>query len=384
MALKKLCYVATVPAVVHAFLRPHIQAAAMSYEVTVVCNADDQYLLEGLSATIILLPIVRKPSPWRDLLTLYQLWKLFRVERFDIVHSIMPKMGLLAMLAAWAADIPIRLHTFTGQVWVTKTGLSRKVFMLFDRLIAKLATCVLTDSPSQRDFLMAEGVLHSGEGEVIGAGSICGVDPVRFRADADIRLALRLELGIPLHAIVILFMGRLNREKGMLELAAAFKTLALSDPNLYLLLVGTEEDVQFEEIQQICSSSAARLFHQRFTPAPERFMAAADIFCLPSYREGFGLTVIEAASCGVPCVASRIYGVTDAVVDGVTGLLVDVKNSAVLAEALRLLVDQPALRQRLGSSARERVQTYFSQQVLVTALMDFYQQQLFARLGHSR
>lgn len=370
--MKKLCYVATVPAVVHAFLRLHIQAAAKVYEVTVVCNAVDQHLLEGISARFVLLPIERKPSPWRDLVTLYQLWTLFRAERFDIVHSIMPKMGLLAMLAAWAANVHVRLHTFTGQVWVTKTGLSRKVLKSFDKLIAMLATCVLVDSPSQRDFLVREGVLQLGRGLVLVSGSICGVDTSRFRVDANTRQAVRRELGIAQDAILVLFVGRLSREKGMLELAAAFKTLAAQYHNLCLLLVGTQEDVPFLQIQQICFEAAGRLLYLRFTPHPERYMAAADIYCQPSHREGFGMTIIEAAACGVPCVASRIYGISDAVDDGKTGLLFPVKDVSELTSSLLKLITDNELRMTMGDAASMRVTDYFLSEKMTVALIDLY------------
>ena len=319
--VKKLCYVATIPAVVHAFLRGHIQAAAEEYDVTVVCNSADRHLLDGLNARLILLPIERKPSPWRDMLVLFQLYKLFRRERFDIVHSIMPKTGMIAMLAAWLARVPTRIHTFTGQVWVRKHGARRIVLKWFDKLIGGFATCILADSPSQRDFLVNERVLPPGKGKVIGAGSICGVDPLRFHPDPDARRTMRDELDIAQDAKVILFVGRLNRDKGMLDLAAAFDAIAKQHPDVLLLLVGAEEDVPFSRIQEICQAGRDRLHYVSFTATPEHYMTAADIFCLPSYREGFGMTIIEAAACGVPAVASRIYGVTDAVVDGKTGLL---------------------------------------------------------------
>ena len=125
--MKNLCYVATIPAVVHAFLRAHIQAAAKSYHVTVICNATEKHLLEGLNARLIFLPIERKPSPWGDILILFKLYNIFRREQFDIVHSIMPKTGMLAMLAANLALVPVRIHTFTGQVWGDKTGCEAKI-----------------------------------------------------------------------------------------------------------------------------------------------------------------------------------------------------------------------------------------------------------------
>ena len=372
--MKKVCFVATIPAVVHAFLRVHIQTASEKYEVTVVCNSADKYLLEGLNARLVLLPIERKPSPWRDMLVLFQLFNLFRHERFDIVHSIMPKTGMLAMLAAWLARVPTRIHTFTGQVWVTKHGARRMLLKWFDKLIGSFATCALADSPSQRDFLVNEGVLPPGKAKVIGAGSICGVDPLRFHPDAETRQTVRHDVGIAQDARVILFVGRLNRDKGMLELATVFDAIAKQRPDVELLLVGAEEDVSFNRIQEICHAGRDRLHYVSFTATPEHYIAAADILCLPSYREGFGLTIIEAAACGVPAVATHIYGITDAVADGKTGLLFPVGDVAALTQALLRLITENELRQQMGSKARERALELFSSEKIAHELLALYEE----------
>lgn len=370
--MKKLCYIATIPAVVHAFLRVHIQTVVKNYEVTVICSSADKYLLDGLSARLILLPIERKPSPLKDMLILLQLIKLFRCERFDIVHSIMPKTGMLAMIAARLAQVPVRIHTFTGQVWGTKQGVQRTILKWFDKLIGNCATCVLTDSPSQRDFIVAQGVLVPAKVRVIGAGSICGIDPFRFHPDMKSRIEMRLALGIAQDSKVILFVGRLNHDKGMLDLAAAFDTIAKQHSNVVLLLVGAQEDVPFSRIQEICHAESERLRYISFTSKPEHYMIAADIFCLPSYREGFGMTIIEAAACGVPAVASRIYGITDAVVDDKTGLLIPAGDVAALTQALLRLIMNNGLRQQMGNEARIRALELFSSDKITHELLSLY------------
>src|SRR3989338_2601166 len=157
--MKKLCFVATIPDVVHSFLKGHIRASAEKWPVKIIANPAGAKLLSELNAEFITLEIERKVSPWRDLRALAQLVILFRRERFDLVHSIMPKTGLLAMLAGWLTGVPNRIHTFTGQVWATKRGWKRGALKIFDRLIVSFATHVLVDSPSQRDFLIAERVL---------------------------------------------------------------------------------------------------------------------------------------------------------------------------------------------------------------------------------
>ena len=370
--MKKLCYVATIPAVVHAFLREHVQAAADKYEVTVICNSADTHLLESLNARLILLPIERKPSPWRDMLVLFQLYKLFRCERFDLVHSHMPKTGLLGMLAAWLAGVPIRINTFHGEVWATRSGWRRRALKLIDQFVGLLATDILAVSPSQQDFLVKEGVFSPGKAKVIGAGSICGVDPLRFHPDTEVRRMIRHDLGIAQNAKVILFVGRLNRDKGMLDLAAAFDAIAKRHADVELLLVGAEEDVPFSRIQKICYAESDRLHYVSFTPAPERYMMAADILCLPSYREGFGMAIIEAAACCVPAVASRIYGITDAVEDGKTGLLFPAGDVNTLTQVLLKLITENELRQQMGNAARVRALELFSSDRITEGMLALY------------
>jgi glycosyltransferase involved in cell wall biosynthesis len=381
--VKKICFVATIPAAVNSFLRNHIQAAGEIYSVTLVCNSEDKYLLEGLDAQIIFLPIERKPSPIKDLLALIQLVKLFRQEKFDIVHSITPKAGFLNMLASSLTGIPNRIHTFTGQVWVNKVGWKRSVLKIFDKLIALFSTHILVDSPSQLDFLVSEGVLSKGKGIVIGQGSICGVDTNRFCPDANMRDEVRSDLSISSEQFVILFLGRLNRDKGVLDLGVAFTDIALKRSNVVLVLVGAEEDVLFEQIQQIFGLGIIERVHRvSFTNNPERYMVAADVFCLPSYREGFGQVIIEAGASGVPSVASRIYGITDAVEEGKTGLLFTAGDVSGLTQSLLTLIEDKSLRKQMGEAARLRALYLFPTHKITEGVLAFYAELLAERYGY--
>lgn len=357
-----------------AFLRGHIAAALGKYEVFVVANTADREFLSrmGLGATLLPVPIERRIAPGSDLYALWRLYRLFRLHHFDLVHSVSPKAGFLAMLAAWLARVPRRVHSFTGQVWVTRRGWRRLMLKQADRLLAALTTQALIDSPSQRDFLVSEGVLRAEKAEVIGDGSICGVDALRFKPDARARSDVRESLGIDQHATVLLFMGRLNRDKGVLDLAMAFAKLAPRFPDTRLVMVGPDEEGLVPQIKEICSEVAGRVQQLDFTRQPERFFAAADIFCLPSYREGFGMVVIEAAAAGLPAVASRIYGITDAVVGGETGLLHPPGDIAAIQAALTHLVSNDAQRVLMGEQARQRALAMFSQAESTRGLLAFY------------
>lgn len=382
--MKKLCYVATIPAAVHAFLRGHIQSAAEHYQITVVCNATDAYLLEDLPAQIIILPIKRNISIWHDWSVLMKLAALFYRQEFDLVHSIMPKTGLLAMGAAWLCGTPLRIHTFTGQVWAAKKGWRRKILKYFDSLIIGFASHILTDSPTQRDFIVAENLLSKYDITVIGQhGSICGVDLDRFRPDPVVRQQIRQELTIDDDQIMILYMGRLNRDKGILDLATAFnRLLSEHQLNVVWVCVGAEENITYHQLQMLCAENAEHLRLVHYSTKPEHYMAAADIFCLPSYREGFGQVIIEAAATEVPSVATGIYGIIDAVAETQTGLLYPAGDIDALTRCLLKLATHGDLRQLMGKTARERTARLFSSHQITKEMLAYYQR-IISRYFHN-
>lgn len=371
---RRICYVVSSEMTVAAFLRPHIAQAAKCYDVTVAVNTTDDRLLTGLGlqAGLLKVPLVRSIRPLQDLIALWSLFRTFRTRRFDLVHSVSPKAGLLGMLAAWLACVPVRVHTFTGQVWATRRGWKRALLKAADRLLAALTTHPLVDSPSQLDFLVVEGVLPPGKAAVIGKGSICGVDTERFRPDPTVRSAVRSELGIPTDAVVLLFLGRLNQDKGIPELIDAFAALAARRQDCVLLLVGPDEGNMLFRLNSLDAVVRDRVRHIGYTRHPERYLAAADVFCLPSHREGFGMSIIEAAAAGLPVAASRIYGVTDAVIDGETGLLHPPGDRAAIESVLSRLAGSEALRETLGTQARRRVEREFAEAAMTRGQMAFY------------
>lgn len=343
-----------------------------AHDVTVICDSDKLHLIDDIDARFLFVNIERQIIPVRDLKALLRLIAIFRRERFDIVHSIMPKAGLLAMMAAWCCRVPVRIHTFSGQVWATRTGLFRKLLIAMDAMIARCSTLVLVDSATQRELLIDVGVARPERSMVLGEGSICGIDMARFRPDAGARDKVRRELDIPDEAVVILFAGRLNRDKGIADLAAAFCLVAPARPTAHLLIVAAEEEISFAQVRELCAAAGDRVRLVPFSTTPERYMAAADIYCLPSYREGMPMSVLETAACGIPSIVSEIYGTRDAVVAGVTGLFFPVGNAARLAEALDRLIEPADRRLAMGAAARSRIQRSFSSEGFHRALADLY------------
>jgi len=374
----KIAFLSSHPLSVQAFMLPHIKALQGLYEVKAYANTPDAAALMERGANVRLepVPVVRDISPLADLKALWVLFWLFRRSGLAAVHTITPKAGLLGIAAAWLARVPLRVHSFTGQVWVTRRGPMRWLLKTADQCIAAMATDVLVDSPSQRDFLIEQGVLTETGSAVLGAGSICGVNTQRFCPSASARLAVRAELQTPTDALVCLYLGRLNRDKGVLDLAAAFAQVAAHHPKAELWVVGPDEADWFAQMQVLLGAAMGQVKRVGFTTAPERFMQAADVFCLPSYREGFGSSVIEAAACGVPALASRIYGLTDAVAEGQTGWMHQAGNVADLAEQLYSLLANPGDLAARGRAAREYVTNVFAEEAVTGAMVDFYAKRL--------
>ncbi|HBJ75373.1 MAG TPA: glycosyltransferase family 1 protein [Syntrophaceae bacterium] len=304
-----------------------------------------------------IIEIPRSLTPGSDLAALLKLTKFFLTHRFDLVHSTTPKAGLLTALAAFAARIPVRLHTFTGQPWVTLKGPMRWASRASDRLIGYLNTKCYADSGSQAAFLASEGILPARKISVIGHGSLAGVDMERFDPDlqtTEMKREIRQSLGIAPTSTLLVFVGRISPDKGMAELIDAFRGLLSAGYDVDLLLVGPHDrergGISVFDLDD--ALQCPRIHYLGYAPQPEKYLAISDIFCLPSYREGFGTVVIEAAAMGLPTVGTAIYGLTDAVADGETGLLVPPRDARALEAAFRRMLDHPEERARMGQAAR--------------------------------
>jgi len=374
----RICFVLTAPFALNAFVAPAIRALLIQgWQITAVLNTASGKVADDIARDIEIIDmnIARAISPVNDLRTLFLLVRLFQSRQFDIVHSLMPKSGLLAMVAARLAGVKVRIHTFTGQVWVTRRGPMRWLLKALDWVLARCATALLADSVSQREFLVNVGIVSSNKMQVLAKGSVCGADVTRFKPQPVWRSEIRIELGIASDAVVLIYVGRMHLEKGVVALVQAFNRLAADFPSIHLVLVGPDEGALTPALAE-AASCVTRVHCAGLTTQPEKYLAAADIFCLASYREGFGLSIIEAAAAGLPCVAHKIYGVTDAVVDGVTGLLVPARDVDAFVQAIAELVERPDIRENMGLAAIQRVRQNFSQTVVVQAWFDFYERQL--------
>lgn len=363
----RIARISTVPFSILTQLRHQIQTLKnCGAQVWIVTSDGEEFeSLQKLAGTACApIEIPRAIAPWRDLLALLQLFRFFRKNKIMIAHSTTPKAGLLTAIAGLLAGVPIRIHTFTGQPWVSMRGPIRWLARRSDWLIGKLNTRCYADSDSQKHFLVEQKIVAAQKLFVIGAGSLAGVDVERFNAER-ISMQEREELGakhgIPHGAQVILFVGRITPDKGVRELIEAFRKIKTAGSAAHLVLAGPLDserggasNLSLHDINCVPDTHLVG-----YTERPEAYMAIADILCLPSYREGFGTVVIEAAAMGVPTVGTDIYGLSDAVVNGETGILVPPRDAAALASALAALLKDRVKCTNMGMAAQERARTLF-------------------------
>ena len=318
--------------------------------------------------------IKRRVSIFWDLYSLISLIFLLVVRKHDILFSITPKGGFLGIFSGYVLRIKKRIHWYGGQVWFSRDGLVKIILKNIDKLISILSTNVLTECNSQKKFLEDERVVKRDFLKVLANGSICGVDTSRFSPNLEIRDTMRKKLGISADTILLLFLGRLNKDKGILDLAVSVNDIIEKDKkNISLLIVGPDEENIKSKIQILCKNSINKIHFVEFTNQPEKYMSAADIFCLPSYREGFGMAALEAGACALPVITSRIYGLIDAVKEDYTGLFHEVRNKEQIKKCIIRLVDDKELREKLGKQGRERVLKDFEQKYVTGEFVKYIQ-----------
>ncbi|MCA9903562.1 MAG: glycosyltransferase family 4 protein [Anaerolineae bacterium] len=331
--------------------------------------------------------MTREITPHRDLVALFRLCLLLARLRPEIVHSHTPKGGLLGMIASWLTRVPIRIYQMHGLRYETVTGVKRNLLMQSERLACQLASVVICAGDSVRKTAAADGICTPQKMKVLGSGSVNGIDanslfnPARLRQESDRRL--RESHRIPSNALVIGFVGRIVKDKGLVELATAWRTLRKEFDNLHWLVVGPYEDhdpVPSDVRHVLDSDPRCHVVGYVEHDQLPMVLNSMDVLAFPSYREGLPITPLEAAAMGVPVVATRVTGCVDAVVDEVTGLLVPPRDSDALADALRTYLRDPVLRSKHGAAGRERVLADFQPERIWQALYQTYQSQLAEKL----
>ena len=375
----RLLHVTTVPMTL-CFVAGHVaHAKRRGFEVHVLSSpgaALDEFARD-LQVEAHGVPMPRRITPLADLAALWRIVRVMRRVRPTIVDAHTPKGGLLAMMAAALCRVPVRIYHQHGLPLVTATGLRRRILRWSERTTCRLAHQVICISASLREVLIAEGLCPAEKIKVLEHGSIDGVEadqkfnPARVSADSAERV--RARYGIPADALVLGFVGRIVRDKGLIELVQAWRVLREEWPSLHLLAAGP-----FESQDPIPADVDALLRRDprvhlagmvRDMPALYRSL---DLLVLPTYREGFGAALLEASAMELPVIATRVAGCVDAVRDGETGLLVPVRDVEALTAAIRVYLGDPELRRRHGASGRARALRDFEPGVLREALFGEY------------
>lgn len=365
---KKICFVVSSTITVNAFLLNHIRVLSKDFDIHLVANMEgDLPVLTSDILSIKHIEIARPIHLWKDLRAVFQLTRYLYRSNFDAVHSVTPKAGLIGMLAAFFARVPNRVHIFTGQVWHTKIGIAKWVLKNIDSLIASLATKILVDGHSQRQFLIENAVLDSKKSEVLGKGSISGVVASKFQPDPVIRIAFRENWGFGDAEVIFAFLGRLNKDKGVFDLIQAFQLLNSKLPRTRLVLIGPDEEAVQEKVGEL--KAVSFLGH---TAEPHKTLQMADVFCMPSYREGFGTSILEASLLGLPIICSDTYGLMETILDNETGLRHQVGNINSIASNMEKLATDSEMRVKMGHSGRNYVLNNFDANTISMLWLDFY------------
>ena len=382
--MTRVVHVTTVPHTLTFLTPPITLARSRGWDVHAISSGHEflQDYGEAHDIEVHEIPMTRRITPGTDLRSLLMLTDMLIDLEPDIVHGHTPKAGLLSMMAATAAGVPIKIYQMHGLLTLTARGLRHALLASAERTSCRLADAVVCVSHSLRE-VAHEGRLCPRERSDVLLGGSNGVDaaerfnPARY---PNARAEIRAEHGIPLDAPVVGFVGRLVRDKGIVELTRAWQAIRRRFDDAHLLVVGPygERDTVPDSTRRALSSdpSIHLLGYQSDTPP---LYAAMDLLTLPTYREGFPTVPMEAAAMGIPTVATRAPGCVDAVVEGGTGALVPIGDPDALARAIIAYLADPGLRARHGLAARERVLRDFRPEAIAGAMLALYDEMLGTR-----
>lgn len=334
------------------------------YEIVALSSPDSDLkeLGEREGVRTIGVQMERRVNPWKDFISLMKLIRVMRKEKPDMVHSMTPKAGLLCMIAAWLVGVPVRLHTFTGLVWPTASGLSRRILILTDKITCACATHIIPEGDGVKRDL--QRCITSKPMEVLGYGNIRGVNLNYWRKTAE-----RQE-----GPLTFIFVGRIVREKGMNELVEAFVKLNQEYPKTRLLLVGPYENdldpvsSKTKNLIETCPSIEAVGSQKDVRP----FYEQSDVLVFPSYREGFPNVVIEAGAMELPSIVTDINGSREIIAHGENGVIVPPQDEHALWEALKWMVEHPMERKSMAEKARPMVANRYEEGFVRKCLKDYY------------
>ena len=371
--MKKICFITTVSDTLDAFV---LETAKYihehtDWEITFVSDFDEGFA-DRLPEYIRFHPIAMKRGvSLSGVKAMLEMRRFFAREKFDLIQYSTPNASLYAALAGKLARVPVRLYCQWGMVFVGFTGLKRRIFKGIERVVCRLSTWIEPDSPSNLAFAHREGLYPPAVGSVIWKGSACGVNLNKFDVSRKegYRRSIRARYGIPEDGFVYGYAGRITRDKGINELLAAARAILGDTPGAYLLLVGEEEvDEGVDRDLYGWAKACDRVVFAGLTHVVEQYMSAMDCYVLPSYREGFGMSVVEAEAMAVPVIITNVPGPIDGIVENETGLVVEKGDVPGLEGAMRRMM--AADLAYYGNNGLALVRDGFEQQRLLGYILE--------------
>jgi len=372
--VKKICFITTIPLTLDTFV---LKTAMYLHEntdwdISFICDFDDKFA-DKLPDYIHYFPVkMDRGVSLSGFKAILKMKGIFKREKFDLIQYSTPNASLYASVAGWLTKIPVRLYCQWGMVYIGFEGLKRSVFKLEEKLVCSLSTWIEPDSHSNLKFAHKEKLYPQQKGSVVWNGSACGVDLKKFDVSKkmDYRDCIRKELGLSEKCFVYGFVGRITRDKGINELFSAFRQLSESNEDVYLMMVGpTENDATVEVDLFEWAKKSERVIFIGYTNVVEKYLSAMDTFVLPSYREGFGMGVVEAEAMSVPVIVTNIPGPTDAMIDGETGLVIEKKNAEMLLRAMETLYRDKEKVATYGERAQRYVAETFEQEKMFSYIL---------------
>lgn len=372
---RKIIRSTTIPTSLDTFCEEMLKELSQWYEVVAVSSPGKEMDIicnrEGVRTVAV--PMERRISLKNDLISLWKMIKVMKREKPYMVHSMTPKAGLICMIASWLTRVPVRVHTFTGLVWPTSTGLKRKLLMATDWITCACATHVIPEGQGVMNDLINGGITKKPL-KVLGYGNIKGIDLIQYD---PARIEKFLENRKQKTAFTFLFVGRIVADKGIKELVRAFEKLKKeTSAPIQLVLVGRFEPeldpLDSETLQIIDKTADILAIGERFGDDLLKEYAKADCFVMPSYREGFPNTVIEAGAMGLPSIVTDINGSREIIIQGQNGLIVPSKDTDNLYLAMKNVVENTENTQRMAENARPWIASRFEKSFVRKCLYDFY------------
>ena len=367
--MKKICFVTTISGTITSFILDFAKYMHKKgdYDITFICNKDEKFARE-LPNYIHFIPVeMERGISIGGIVACAKMWKIFRKNRFDLIQYSTPNASLYASIAGWLARIPVRLYCQWGLAFIGFNGLKRKIFKYEEKLVCKLSTWIEPDSRGNLKFCHEEKIYPNNKGSVVHKGSASGVSLEKFdiTKKKQYRTDIRNRLEIPEDAFVYGFVGRITGDKGINELLSATRNILMSHKDVYVLIIGgiDKEDSVNTKLYE-WSKIEKHVIYCGSSNEVEKYMAAMDCYVMPSYREGFGLTVVEAGAMGLPVICTNIPGPTDAIHDEVTGLIIDKKDTKALKNAILRLYFDRGLAEKLGNAGYENVKDNYEQEKL--------------------